>query len=113
MRVIASGKGAVNEVLDLVLQALSGLLMASAKNPGKPRFNHFMFEAIGGAVRFSCATDSTKIDVFESALFPVFQEVLQSDVIGRLIIIWWLNMCTGGVFFFLRHILSPWSGALQ
>eukprot|EP00116_Pleurobrachia_bachei_P015934 sb/3476196/ len=50
------------------------------RNPSQPHFNHYVFETFSCLIRGSCIGKPENITGFESALFPVFQEILQKDV---------------------------------
>uniref|UniRef100_H0W8W7 Exportin-2 n=1 Tax=Cavia porcellus TaxID=10141 RepID=H0W8W7_CAVPO len=59
---------------------LTRKLLAVSKNPRKPHFNHYMFEAICLSIRITCKANSAAVVNFEEALFLVFTEILQNDV---------------------------------
>jgi hypothetical protein len=52
MRTISTGKAALVGVMPIVIDQLSAKMVEVAKNPGKARFNHYMFETMSGAVRY-------------------------------------------------------------
>jgi len=52
MRVISSAKTSVQQYVGIVVDKLSAILLEVAKNPGKPRFNHFMFESFACSIRY-------------------------------------------------------------
>lgn len=81
MRTIAAAKAEILPLAETLTSALNGILMEVAKNPGKPRFNHFLFEAIGSAVRFTCPGNLQAIEMFERQLFPPFEMLLQAEVV--------------------------------
>ena len=51
------------------------------KNPTKPHFNHFLFEAIGVSIHGVCASHPTAVGSFEGYLFPVFEDIMVRDVL--------------------------------
>ena len=52
MRVIVACKGEILPYIMTIVDKLSAILLEVAKNPGRPRFNHYMFEAFGCAIRW-------------------------------------------------------------
>lgn len=72
MRTITAGKASLVPVMGLVIDALSQKMMEVSKNPGKAKFNHYMFEAMSGAVRFTCETHPEMVTAFEDKLFEPF-----------------------------------------
>uniref|UniRef100_A0A3B4C910 Exportin-2 n=1 Tax=Pygocentrus nattereri TaxID=42514 RepID=A0A3B4C910_PYGNA len=63
----------------LIGQLTQKLLLVS-KNPSKPHFNHYLFESLCLSIRITCKANPVSVGSFEEALFPVFTEILQSDV---------------------------------
>uniref|UniRef100_A0A4W4EA56 Exportin-2 n=1 Tax=Electrophorus electricus TaxID=8005 RepID=A0A4W4EA56_ELEEL len=63
----------------LIGQLTHKLLLVS-KNPSKPHFNHYLFESLCLSIRITCKANPASVLSFEEALFPVFTEILQSDV---------------------------------
>lgn len=51
------------------------------KNPTKPHFNHFLFEAIGVSINGVCISHPTAVSSFEGYLFPVFEDIMVKDVL--------------------------------
>ncbi|EGD83313.1 cellular apoptosis susceptibility protein [Salpingoeca rosetta] len=80
MRTIVACKAAILPYIVTIVDKLAAILLEVAKNPGRPRFNHFMFEAFGSAIRFSCSTSHEILEKFEAALFPPFELLLTNDV---------------------------------
>ncbi|KAH9278018.1 Exportin-2 [Echinococcus granulosus] len=66
--------------MNSLVTALVTRLGQMIKNPSKPQFNHFLFESLCLCVRLTCAADPSSIAHFESALFMIFQEILQQDI---------------------------------
>ncbi|TNN21396.1 Exportin-2 isoform 2 [Schistosoma japonicum] len=64
----------------LVSTLLSRLTQVT-KNPSKPDFNHFLFETICLCIRLTCATEPVLVLHFEAAFLPIFQDILQQDVV--------------------------------
>jgi exportin-2 (importin alpha re-exporter) len=72
------GEG-IKPVAGVCLQALSGMVMETCKNPRNPTFSHYLFESVAALLRH--ANDPALIGTFEQMLFPPFQHVLQQDVV--------------------------------
>ncbi|KAJ1645431.1 importin-alpha export receptor [Coemansia asiatica] len=81
MRIVLAARTNILPLAPAALAKLAGILAEVAKNPSNPRFNHFMFEAVAALARFSCAADGNAIGQFEATLFPIFQSILQEDVL--------------------------------
>ncbi|KAJ7373871.1 Exportin-2 [Desmophyllum pertusum] len=64
----------------VLITNLAAKLILVSKNPSKPQFNHYLFEAICCAIRAICKTDASAVLGFETTLFPVIQEILSNDV---------------------------------
>ncbi|XP_018646276.1 importin-alpha re-exporter (chromosome segregation 1-like protein) [Schistosoma mansoni] len=64
-----------------LVSTLLSRLTQVAKNPSKPDFNHFLFETICLCIRLTCATEPVLVLHFEAAFLPIFQDILQQDVI--------------------------------
>lgn len=64
----------------VLINSLANKLMLVSKNPSKPQFNHYLFEAICCAIRAICKADASAVLGFETTLFPVIQEILTNDV---------------------------------
>lgn len=60
----------------------SPLDVLSIQNPSKPHFNHYLFESLCLSIRITCKANPVTVGSFEEALFPVFTEILQTDVQG-------------------------------
>ena len=58
------------------LAALADKLLLVCKNPQQPGFNHYLFEAVAGLIRYGCEADPAMVEKFEQSLFPAFQVVL-------------------------------------
>ncbi|XP_054162463.1 exportin-2-like [Oppia nitens] len=63
-----------------LLPKLTAKLAEVTKNPTKPHFNHYLFEALSLTIRIGCRKDRSLVSNFESILFPIFQEILIQDV---------------------------------
>ncbi|KAJ2846991.1 importin-alpha export receptor, partial [Coemansia erecta] len=81
MRIVLAARTNILPLAPAALAKLAGILAEVARNPSNPRFNHFMFEAVAALARFSCAADGNAIGQFEATLFPIFQSILQEDVL--------------------------------
>lgn len=79
MRVLSRGTPPVS-VAAQCCQMLSEALAAVCNNPTSPSFNHYLFEALAALVRRTLQADPTQAPVFEAALFPIMQTVLEQDV---------------------------------
>lgn len=64
----------------VLIADLASKLALVSKNPSKPQFNHYLFEAICCAIRVICKADPSAVAGFEKMLFPVVQEILTNDV---------------------------------
>jgi exportin-2 (importin alpha re-exporter) len=64
----------------VALPKLTEILTQVSKNPSKPHFNHFLFEAIALAIKIVCKIEPNAVTSFEEALFPQFQYILQNDI---------------------------------
>ncbi|XP_062512936.1 exportin-2-like [Corticium candelabrum] len=81
MRTLVTLKEAVLPYIPIVLQQLVAKLEIVTKNPSKPHFNHYLFEALCCTIRATCRQDASAIVTFEEALFPIFQGILTRDVL--------------------------------
>ena len=82
MRVISVGRSSLAPVIAMVIEALSAKMLQLATNPGKARFNHYMFESMSCAVRFTCEAQPGVVANFEQALFPPFETMLTVNEVG-------------------------------
>ncbi|CAN7996022.1 unnamed protein product [Ixodes hexagonus] len=80
MRTFSLLQEAVLPYLPSVLPSLTAKLVQASKNPSKPHFNHFLFEALSLSIRIACRKDPASVAGFEGSLFPAFQDILQQDV---------------------------------
>lgn len=67
--------------MGVALPRLTELLTQVARNPSRPNFNHFLFETLALAVKIVCKAQPAAVSSFEEALFPVFQGILQQDIL--------------------------------
>lgn len=81
MRSLATASEAMAPYLGIIVEKLSQTLMMVARNPSKPRFNHFLFEAFAAGIRFTCTADEAHLASFEAVLFEPFGILLQSEVL--------------------------------
>ncbi|XP_055373310.1 exportin-2 [Condylostylus longicornis] len=63
------------------LPKLTQILALVAKNPSKPHFNHYLFETLSLSIKIVCKVQPSAVSSFEEALFPVFQAILQQDIL--------------------------------
>lgn len=78
MRLLVFVGPQIKPIVDPALQQLVQVLMAIARNPTQPGFNHYLFESIGALIRFGCSLEN--VLSAEAVLFPPFQTILQEDV---------------------------------
>lgn len=85
MKAIMRSFGILQEIIvpflaDLLPKLTEKLAMVS-KNPSRPNFNHYLFETFALSIKIVCKTHKVAVSSFEEALFPIFQEILQQDVL--------------------------------
>ncbi|KAA0184353.1 Exportin-2 [Fasciolopsis buskii] len=80
MRVCCSLQELTLPCMNALVTTLLSRLTQVVKNPTKPNFNHYLFETICLCIRNTCAADPSSVGLFEAALFPIFQDILQNDV---------------------------------
>ncbi|OAD56402.1 Exportin-2 [Eufriesea mexicana] len=85
MKAIMRSFGILQEVIvpflaDL-LPKLTEKLAIVSKNPSRPNFNHYLFETFALSIKIVCKTHKVAVSSFEEALFPIFQEILQQDIL--------------------------------
>jgi exportin-2 (importin alpha re-exporter) len=91
MRLLTVIGSDIKPITELVLNHLTVSLERICKNPANPFFNHYLFECIALLVRSCCSpsalsslNSSQQMEIltqFETLLFPLFQTILQMDVI--------------------------------
>ncbi|XP_036346077.1 exportin-2-like [Rhagoletis pomonella] len=81
MRSFSTLQEATMPYMAVALPRLTEILTLVAKNPSRPHFNHYLFETLSLAVKIVCKTDPAAVSSFEEALFPVFQGILQQDIL--------------------------------
>ena len=79
MRLVSFVGTPIAAVTRPALQQLSEILLAVARNPTQPGFNHYLFESIAALVKFGCQPGE-RVAPAEESLFPPFQLILQEDV---------------------------------
>uniref|UniRef100_A0A6P4FW59 Exportin-2 n=1 Tax=Drosophila rhopaloa TaxID=1041015 RepID=A0A6P4FW59_DRORH len=67
--------------MGVALPRLTEILTQVAKNPSRPHFNHYLFETLALCIKIVCQADASAVSSFEEALFPVFQGILQQDIV--------------------------------
>lgn len=67
--------------MGVALPRLTEILTMVAKNPSRPHFNHYLFETLSLAIKIVCKTEAAAVSSFEEVLFPVFQGILQQDIL--------------------------------
>ncbi|XP_038057672.1 exportin-2-like [Patiria miniata] len=80
MRSLVMLKAEAVPYLQVIVAKLTEKLLLVSKNPSKPHFNHYLFEAISLSVRSGCQADASNVSIFEMALFPPFQDILTADI---------------------------------
>ena len=87
MRTIATGKAALAGSISIVIDNLSKKMLEVATrlfadSGGNAKFNHYMFESMSSAVRFTCDANPAAVAQFEAKLFPPFQLMLAHKGVG-------------------------------
>ena len=77
MRVLIVIKDGVMPISDMVLTNLVNITKVIRHNPSNPGFCYYHFEAVGALIRFDGPLQHEKL---ETSLFPVFMEVLQTNI---------------------------------
>jgi len=80
MRSFSALQEAVVPFLAQLLPPLTNKLTQAAKNPTRPHYNHYLFESLSLSIRIVCKTNPGAVANFEQVLFPVFEEILKTDV---------------------------------
>jgi len=80
MRSFSGLQEAVVPYLAHLLPPLTNKLAQAAKNPTRPHYNHYLFESLSLAIRIVCKSNPGAVTSFEQVLFPVFEEILKTDV---------------------------------
>jgi len=80
MRSFSALQEAVVPYLAHLLPPLTNKLTQAAKNPTRPHYNHYLFESLSLSIRIVCKSNPAAVANFEQVLFPVFEEILKTDV---------------------------------
>lgn len=80
MRVIITARGDAAPYASFIIQHLTAILSQISRNPSNPKFNHYVFEALGGLIRFITAQEPATLAEFENSLMGPFQMILGNDV---------------------------------
>lgn len=67
--------------MEHILNTIVTKMIEASGNPSKPNFNHYLFETLTLSIRIMCKANPKAVQVFETQLFPPFQEILQKDVL--------------------------------
>ncbi|KAH8279559.1 hypothetical protein KR018_000957 [Drosophila ironensis] len=67
--------------MGVALPRLTEILTQVAKNPSRPHFNHYLFETLALCIKIVCQADASAVSSFEEVLFPVFEGILQQDIV--------------------------------
>lgn len=81
MRSFATLQQASMPFMSAVLPRLTEILETVSKNPSRPHFNHYLFETLALAIKIVCTAEPAAVSSFEEALFPIFQNILQQDIL--------------------------------
>ncbi|XP_050434823.1 exportin-2 [Adelges cooleyi] len=81
MRTFFTLKQQIIPLLAELLPVLTDKLIVVARNPSQPEFNHFLFETISYCVKLVCTVTPEGVASFEGVLFPIFQIILQQDIL--------------------------------
>lgn len=81
MRSFATLQSASMPFMSAVLPRLTEILDSVSKNPSRPHFNHYLFETLALAIKIVCTAEPNAVSSFEEALFPIFQNILQQDIL--------------------------------
>ncbi|KAI9292099.1 Cse1-domain-containing protein [Neoconidiobolus thromboides FSU 785] len=76
MRIIFIGKETITHHKALISKKLGNILAVISKNPSNPKFNHYLFECIGGVVK----TTHPTVEEFEASFWPSFQYILAENI---------------------------------
>eukprot|EP00899_Mesostigma_viride_P021200 jgi/Mesvir1/29081/Mv18387-RA.1 len=80
MRVIGFAEGDIKPVAPQAVTKLAAMLREICQNPMQTAFVHYLFESIAALIRHACPGDKAMLDNFQAVLFPVFQQILESDI---------------------------------
>lgn len=81
MRSLATLQQASMPFMSAILPRLIQILETVSKNPSRPHFNHYLFETLALAIKIACTAEPAAVLQFEEALFPIFQNILQQDIL--------------------------------
>lgn len=81
MRSFSTLQEASMPYMGIALPRLTEILGQVSKNPSRPHFNHFLFETLSLAIKIVCKSEPNAVTSFEEALFPIFQNILQQDIL--------------------------------
>lgn len=88
MKAIMRSIGTLSELsmpfMGVVLPKLTEILTLVSKNPSKPHFNHYLFETLSLSTKTVCKVEPNAVTAFEEVLFPIFQHILQEDIMGKI-----------------------------
>lgn len=111
MKAIMRSFNTLNELtmsyMAVALPRLTEILTLVSKNPSKPHFNHYLFETLSLAVKIVCKVEPNAVASFEEALFPVFQHILQEDIMGIFVIIFFVQFSINSFYFRIPSLRFP------
>lgn len=81
MRTFSTLQDVTMSLMGDVLPQLTKILTEVAKNPSRPHFNHYLFETLSLCIKIVCKANAQAVSSFEEALFPIFQGILQQDIL--------------------------------
>ncbi|ORX62315.1 importin-alpha re-exporter [Hesseltinella vesiculosa] len=79
-RVIVTSRKDMVPYVNVIMTKLTNVMAIISKNPSNPKFNHFVFESIGGLIKFVCPVSTDATNEFEKLLFGPFQAILSQSV---------------------------------
>lgn len=77
MRVLIVIREGVSPIVDETMAHFVKITQISSQNPSNPRFNYYLFEALGAFIRFAAPSKPEKL---EKGLYPAFGGILQNNV---------------------------------
>ncbi|XP_063902602.1 exportin-2-like, partial [Zophobas morio] len=80
MRVISVSQSEAASFVESLLDKICNKLYSVAKNPGRPEFNHYLFETLSAAIKYTCESNPLVVAAFEEKLWPTFTWILEQDV---------------------------------
>ncbi|KAI8071011.1 exportin-2-like protein [Gongronella butleri] len=79
-RVIVTSRKDMVPYVTVIMSKLTNVMAIISKNPSNPKFNHFVFESIGGLIKFVCPVSGEATNEFEKLLFGPFEVIIAQGV---------------------------------